>query len=202
MVFDMDVVWKYPLELYQAAEELKKAGDVKIERINNRLNTPGQYEGMGFTHDTEDINAGVRCSAYKTLPSMQDKVLGQMRIAERVRAVDADDVARLVIERHFLRDIKGCLRKFSMQSFRCVSCNEIFRRPPLFGKCTKCSGKLVFTIAEGSVKKYLVPATDLGMKYNLPAYLQQNLTILKTNIDSVFGIDPEKQEGLNKWFEK
>ncbi len=202
MVFDMDVVWKYPLELYQAAEEWKKAGDVKIERINNRLNTPGQYEGMGFTHDTEDINAGVRCSAYKTLPSMQDKVLGQMRIAERVRAVDADDVARLVIERHFLRDIKGCLRKFSMQSFRCVSCNEIFRRPPLFGKCTKCSGKLVFTIAEGSVKKYLVPAIDLGMKYNLPAYLQQNLTILKTNIDSVFGIDPEKQEGLNKWFEK
>ncbi|MFH0797985.1 MAG: DNA polymerase II large subunit, partial [Candidatus Woesearchaeota archaeon] len=200
MVFDMDVVWKYPMELYQAAEEWKKAGDVKIERINNRLNTPGQYEGMGFTHNTEDINAGVRCSAYKTLPSMQEKVLGQMRIAERVRAVDADDVARLVIERHFLRDIKGCLRKFSMQSFRCVSCNEIFRRPPLFGKCTKCSGKLVFTIAEGSVKKYLEPAIDLGMKYNLPAYLQQNLAILKTNIDSVFGIDPEKQEGLKKWF--
>jgi DNA polymerase II large subunit len=132
---------------------------------------------------------------------MQEKVLGQMQIAEKLRAVDADDVARLIIERHFMRDIKGNLRKFSMQSFRCVNCNEIFRRPPLTGKCTKCpGGKIIFTISEGSVIKYMRPAMDLARKYNLPAYLQQTLELTQERIDSVFGKDPEKQEGLNKWF--
>jgi len=89
-----------------------------------------------------------------------------------------------------------------MQSFRCVKCNEIYRRPPLIGKCTQkgCGGKIIFTIAEGSVKKYLIPSIDLAKKYNLPPYLQQTLDLLKTRIDSVFGIDSEKQEGLNKWF--
>ena len=134
------------------------------------------------------------------IPSMQDKVLGQMKIAEKLRAVDADDVARLVIERHFMRDIKGNLRKFSMQSFRCVNCNEIYRRPPLCGKCTKCNGKIIFTIAEGSIKKYLEPAISLAKKYNLPDYLQQSLELTKNRIDSVFGVDEERQEGLNKWF--
>ncbi|MAG78306.1 hypothetical protein CL616_02990, partial [archaeon] len=98
------------------------------------------------------------------------------------------------------RDIKGNLRKFSQQSFRCVACNEIHRRPPLAGKCINCNGKLVFTIAEGSVVKYLEPALDLAEKYNLPAYLKQTLLLVKDRIESVFGKDPEKQEGLNKWF--
>jgi DNA polymerase II large subunit len=200
MVFDMDTVWEYPLELYEAAEQWKYPWDVKIEIINDRLNKPEQYEGIGFTHDTTDINLGVRCSSYKTIPSMQEKVLAQMKVAEKIRAVDHNDVARLIIERHFLRDIKGNLRKFSMQSFRCVNCNEIFRRPPLVGKCTYCNGKIIFTIAEGSIKKYLEPAIDLAKKYSLPSYLQQSLELLKSRIDSVFGVDPERQEGLNKWF--
>ncbi|RME54493.1 DNA polymerase II large subunit, partial [Candidatus Woesearchaeota archaeon] len=173
MVFDMDTVWRYNLDFYEAAENWKYPWDVKIEVINDRLNKVEQYEGMGFTHDTTDINEGVRCSSYKIIPSMQDKVLAQMKLAEKIRAVHHDDVARLIIERHFLRDIKGNLRKFSMQSFRCVSCNEIYRRPPLVGKCTNCGGKIIFTIAEGSIKKYLDPAIDLAKKYNLPAYLQQ-----------------------------
>ncbi len=200
MVFDMDIVWEYPLELYEAAEQYTKPWDIKIGKLGDNLGTEKQYEGMGFTHDTSSINAGVRCSSYKILPSMQEKVLGQMRLAEKLRAVDADDVARLVIERHFMRDIKGNLRKFSMQSFRCVNCNEIYRRPPLSGKCTACGGKIIFTIAEGSIKKYLDPAISLAKKYNLPAYLQQSLELTKNRIDSVFGIDEEKQEGLNKWF--
>ncbi|MFH1637740.1 MAG: DNA polymerase II large subunit [Candidatus Woesearchaeota archaeon] len=200
MVFNMDVAWQYPLEFYEAAEQYKQPWDIKISQLGNYLGTEKQYEGMGFTHNTSDINGGVRCSSYKIVPSMQEKVLGQMRIGEKIRAVDVDDVARLVIERHFMRDIKGNLRKFSMQSFRCVGCNEIYRRPPLSGKCTKCGGKLIFTIAEGSIKKYLVPAIDLAKKYNLPAYLQQSLELTKSRIDSVFGVDEERQEGLNKWF--
>ena len=200
MVFNMDVCDHYPLELYEAAEEYKYPWDIKIHVLENDLGTEKQYEGMMFTHDTSDFNNGVLVSAYKTLPSMREKVLGQMEIGRKIRAVDVDDVARLVIERHFIRDIKGNLRKFSQQSFRCVKCNEIYRRPPLAGKCMNCSGKLVFTIAEGSVCKYLEPALDLAKKYNLPAYLQQSLVLLKNRIESVFGKDSEKQEGLGKWF--
>ncbi|HZX12515.1 MAG TPA: DNA polymerase II large subunit [Candidatus Nanoarchaeia archaeon] len=200
MVFDMDTVFKYPLELYEAAESYKPASEVKIETLKSRLKTPAQYEGYGFTHHTNDINAGVRCSSYKTIPNMEGKVLGQMRLAEKLRAVDTADVARLVIERHFIRDIKGNLRKFSMQEFRCVDCNKKYRRPPLKSICLECSGKLLFTISEGSVIKYLEPCISLAEKYELPAYLKQTLELTKQRIELYFGKEKDRQEGLGKWF--
>ncbi len=199
MVFDMDIVSRYPLEMYESAMEYKNPWDVKIRKLGDTLNTEEQYEGMMFTHDTDNFNNGVLCSAYKILPTMKEKVLGQMEVARKIRAVDENDVARLVIERHFLRDIKGNLRKFSQQTFRCVKCNEIYRRPLLTGVC-KCGGKLVFTISQGSIVKYLDPALDLIVKYDLPAYLKQTLVLLRDRIESVFGKEEEKQEGLSKWF--
>jgi DNA polymerase II large subunit len=200
MLFQIDTVWRYPLEFYEACLEYKNPWDVKIETVGDRLGTPAQYIGYGFTHGIDDINNTVRCSAYKTLPSMEEKLRGQMDIAEKVRAVDTSDVARLVIEKHFLKDTKGNLRKFSMQQFRCVNCNEKFRRPPLIGKCTACNGKIIFTISEGSVIKYLQPAISLANKYNLSAYLKQTLELLQRRVDEVFGKEKEKQEGLGKWF--
>jgi DNA polymerase II large subunit len=200
MIFDVDTVWRYPLEFYEACLEYKMPGEVQIETLRKRLNTPGQYEGWGFTHDTSNFNIGVRCSAYKTLPSMEDKLKGQMELAEKIRAVDESDVARLVIEKHFIRDIKGNLRKFSTQEFRCVKCNEKFRRPPLAGKCSVCGGKIIFTISEGSVIKYLEPSISLAEKYKVPNYLKQSLELVKRQIEDVFGKDKEKQEGLGKWF--
>lgn len=201
MVFDMDTAWKYPIELYEMAEQYKSPSDLKsIETFRQRLGKESQYEGIGFTHDTTDFNTGVLCSSYKSIPSMKEKVQKQMILAEKIRAVDADDTARLVIERHFIRDIKGNLRKFSTQQFRCASCNEKFRRPPLSGKCPKCNGKLLFTISEGSVVKYLEPVRDLIKRYKLPPYLEQSVEITRKRIESVFGKESEKQEGLNKWF--
>ena len=131
---------------------------------------------------------------------MQEKVAGQMDIAEKIRAVDQDDVARLVIERHFMRDIRGNLRKFSQQQFRCVDCNEKYRRVPLLGVCDKCYGKIIFTISEGSVVKYMEPALSLIEKYDLQPYLKQTLELTKDMIESVFLQDKDKQMGLGKWF--
>jgi len=200
MAFDVDIVWKYPLEFYEACLSYKMPWEIKIKQIKNVLNTPEQYEGMGFTHDTTDFNNGILCSSYKTLPSMEDKLKAQMDVAVKVRAVDQSDVARLVIEKHFIKDTKGNLRKFSQQQFRCVSCNEKFRRPPLVGKCTKCGGKLIFTIAEGSVVKYLEPSLSLAKTYNVPKYLQQTLELTKRRIEGVFGKEKEVQTGLGSWF--
>ena len=132
---------------------------------------------------------------------MQEKVQHQMELVERIRSVDTSDTARLIIERHFIRDMMGNLRKFSMQEFRCVGCNEIVRRPPLKGVCPACRGKLIFTIHEGGVKKYLEPALDLAAKYGLSSYLKQRLELLKRYMDAVFGKELEKQESIEKWFQ-
>ena len=205
-VHGLDVIWRYPLELYEAALLMKFPGEVKhgpelkkVEQLGDRLGKPSQYEGMGFTHQVDNFNKGVQCSAYKTIPSMEEKLFGQMEIARRVRAVDMDDVAKLVIQKHFLRDIKGNLRKFSMQQFRCVKCNEKYRRPPLRGRCTACNNKLLFTITEGSVVKYLHPSLMLAQKYDFSPYLKHVLDLLKANVDVVFGKEKEKQAGLGQF---
>ncbi len=205
-VHGIDVVWKYPLEFYEAASAMKNAWEVKygpelkkIEQLSDRLGKPGQYEGFGFTHHVDNFNKGVQCSAYKILPSMEEKLVGQMEIAKKVRAVDMDDVAKLVIQKHFLKDIKGNLRKFSMQQFRCVSCNEKYRRPPLASKCLACGGRLIFTISEGSVVKYLGPSLMLAEKYDFSPYLKQVLNLLKADVENVFGKEKEKQVGLGSF---
>ncbi|MBD3249267.1 DNA polymerase II large subunit [Candidatus Woesearchaeota archaeon] len=200
MIFDMDIVPKYGLEFYKACLEYKYPWDIDIEKFGDNLGKAKQYEGMLFTHDTENFNKGVQCSAYKVLPTMEEKMKGQMEIAEKARAVDTSDVARLVIEKHFIRDTKGNLRKFSMQQFRCVKCNEKFRRPPLMGKCSECGGRIIFTISEGSVIKYLEPSISLANKYNVPDYLKQSLELVKRRIEGVFGKEKEKQTGLGAWF--
>ncbi len=200
MVFNMDMAWQYPLEFYNACTEYKKPWDVKIELLNDNLETPKQYEGYGFTHPTTSVNYGVKCSSYKSLPSMAEKLDSQMNLAEKLRAVDEHDVARLVVEKHFMKDMKGNLRKFSLQQFRCVKCNEKIRRPPLMGKCPSCGGKVIFTISEGSACKYLEPSIKLTTEYNVDPYLRQTVELLKERFEMVFGKDKEKQSSLGTWF--
>jgi len=201
MIFDMDVMTEYPLELYEAAEQGKMPDEIKIEQIKHRLGDEiAPFRNFGFTHGIENINSGVLCSAYKTLANMQQKVEKQMDLATKIRAVDESDVARLVIERHFIRDIRGNLRKFFMQGFRCVDCNEKFRRPPLIGNCTKCNGKIIFTINKGGIVKYLQPALDLAENFNVSSYIKESLELTKNYVESVFGKEKERQEDLKKWF--
>lgn len=203
MVFGLDVVWEYGLDFYEAAQKLEPPWKVSVEQLKNRLGKPEQYEGFGFTHDTSNFNKTVLVSSYKTLPDMSIKIDSEMDLATKVRAVDENDVAALVIDKHLLKDLKGNLRKFSQQKFRCVKCNKSYRRPPLSGKCEAlnsngdvCGGKIVFTIFEGSVKKYLPACIKLSTDFKLPPYLLQTLDILKQRIDAVFGKDKEIQKGL------
>ena len=208
MAFNVDRVFKYPLGFYMAALEYKYPWDFHIQTIGDVLETEQQFEGMGFTHDSTDINNGTLCSAYKILPSMDEKLEGQLTLAKKLRAVDQSKVAKLVIERHFIRDTKGNLRKFSMQEFRCGSCNTKYRRPPLTSKtngkdvyCPVCkTGKIIFTISEGSVIKYLGKSLKLAEEYNVPFYLKQSLELLQLRVEDVFGKDKEKQTGLGQFF--
>jgi len=196
MAFNMDIVDHYPLGFYEACEEYKYPWDIKIKKIGDVLFKPEQFEGMMFTHNTQSINSGVLCSAYKTLPSMGEKIEQQMDLAKKIRAVETSDVARLVIDKHFIRDTKGNLRKFSLQQFRCVKCNAKFRRPPLIGKCTNCGGKIIFTISEGSIKKYLQMSIDLAENFSVSPYIKETLYLTQKRILDVFGKEKEKQMGL------
>jgi DNA polymerase II large subunit len=201
-ILDFELVNEYPLELYRLSEEGgHHSSEIKINTVELAMkNNENPFVNMGFTHNTDNFNDGVSCSTYKTLPTMREKVEHQMILVEKIRAADTSDTARLIIEKHFIRDMKGNLRSFSTQSFRCVGCNEIVRRPPLKGKCPKCGGKLIFTIHEGGIKKYLNFALELTEKYNLSLYLQQNIQLIKRYIDSIFGKELEKQEKLEQWF--
>lgn len=194
------ILEKYPLEVYEMAERGEHSSKIKIENVRKRLREgKNPLTGIEFTHDTSDFNSGVINSSYKSLPTMREKVANQMELVEKIRATDASDVARLIIERHFIRDIRGNLRKFSQQEFRCSTCNEKYRRPLLVGICLKCKGRIIFTISEGSIIKYLEPALALATKYAVPAYVKQNIELTRRYIESIFGREKEKQAELEKW---
>ena len=59
---------------------------------------------------------------------------------------------------------------------------------------------MIFTVTEGSIKKYLGYSIDLANKYDLPPYLKQSLELTSEAIDSIFGKETEKQEGLSTFF--
>lgn len=198
MAFDIEICNEYPLELYKKAENYASPREIKVPQLRDLLNK--EVRGILYTHETSNINVGVTCSAYKRLETMEDKVSKQMDVAKKVRAVDESDVARLIIERHFIRDIKGNLRKFSSQQFRCTKCNSKFRRPPLKGVCTSCGGNLIFTVSEGGIVKYLDSAIKLAEDYNVGEYIRQNLELIKKSIESFFGREKEKQIALQKFF--
>lgn len=195
---NVDVLFQYPLEFYEATLKYTNPKDiVKImDTVSGRLGTPAQYEGFGFTHDTANIAAGPRNSAYKTLGTMIEKMDAQLGLARKIKAVDPQDVAERVINSHFLPDLIGNLRSFSKQKVRCTKCNAKYRRPPLQGTCPRCGGNIVLTVHEGSVRKYLETSLRIADEYNVRHYTKQRLELLEIEMRSLFESDKVKQKGL------
>mgnify|MGYP002682156227 CR=1 FL=1 len=137
---NLDLTPVYPLEFYEAS--LKNASpkelEAKFDLVSQRLGSDSQYTGFRFSHNTEDIAAGPKNSAYKTLETMIDKMDAQLELARLIRAVDEQDVAERVINSHFLPDLIGNLHAFSKQKVRCVKCGAKYRRPPLKETCPRC----------------------------------------------------------------
>ncbi len=195
---NVDVLFQYPLAFFEATLKYANPKDlVKImDTVSGRLGTPAQYEGFGFTHDTSNIAAGPRNSAYKTLGTMIDKMEAQLGLARKIKAVDPQDVAERVINSHFLPDLIGNLRSFSKQKVRCTKCGAKYRRPPLQGTCPRCGGNIVLTVHEGSVRKYLETSLRIADEYNVRHYTKQRLELLEIEMRSLFESDKVKQKGL------
>ncbi len=195
---NLDVGSSYPLGLYEAAMKYSHPRDVEhmVDRVERRLGTPGQQEGFRFTHDTADISAGPLESTYTQLKTMIEKLDAELKLAEMIRAVDADDVAERVLTTHFIRDLMGNLSAFSKQKFRCTKCNTSYRRMPLAGKCTRCGGNIIPTVHEGSVKKYLEMSKNMCEKYDVSEYTKQRVKVIDMAIESTFGEEKSQQLGL------
>ncbi len=193
---NMEFVSSYPLEFYEAAAKCSSLSAVKIKTVKDVLGTPEQYE-LPITHAGGTIDVGNTRTAYVELQSIPDKIEIQFGLQERVRAVDSADAAERLILSHFIPDLYGNLRSYSRQTFRCVSCNTIYRRPPLAGKCSKCGGNLLLTINKGGIMKYLQISRDIVAKYHLPVYLSQRLELVEKEIKSIFEDDKVKQMGLS-----
>ena len=160
------------------------------------LGTPEQYSGLMFSHHTSSIHAGPTLCMYKQLPSMKEKVEGQIGLAEIIRAVDQRGVVEGVLSSHSLPDIMGNVRAFSKQKVRCTKCNSKYRRMPLTGKC-KCGGNLILSVSKGSVTKYLDISQQLVNRYPVSHYLEQRLEIQEFGIHSLFESDKSKQSSLD-----
>ncbi len=195
---DFDVDKAYPVEFYQKTLERTESKQVRqiIDLVSNRLGTEAQFEGFEFTTPVSDINAGNAESSYKQFGSMIEKLDKQLDLGERIDAVDVRQVALKVLNTHFMRDIAGNLRAFSTQAFRCKSCNKRYRRLPLRGKCTICSGPLTLTVYRGGIEKYIDAAQNLVDKYQLPKYYSQRLALVKEEITATFDNKKPKQVSL------
>ncbi len=192
----IEFVSSYPLEFYEAAARCSSLGGVKIKTVKDVLGTPEQYE-LPITHAGGTLDVGNIRTAYVELQSIPDKIENQFGLQERLRPVDSADAAERLILSHFIPDLYGNLRSYSRQTFRCVSCNTIYRRTPLAGKCTKCGGNLLLTINKGGIEKYLQISRDIVKRYGLPIYLNQRLELVEREIRSIFEDDKIKQMGLS-----
>ncbi|MGZ7095352.1 MAG: DNA polymerase II large subunit, partial [Methanobacterium sp.] len=195
---NIDTMATLPLEFYHKTLEFAKPSDILhiIENVKKRLGKPEQYEGLLFSHYTSSVHSGPSMCLYKKLPTMKDKVEGQVKLAEKLRAVDQRGVVEGVLQSHFLPDMVGNSRAFSRQKVRCTKCNKKYRRIPLSGECT-CGGNLVLSISKGSVIKYLGISKELAEKYPINSYLIQRIELIESSINSLFESDKSKQSSLD-----
>lgn len=197
---NVDVDRYYPIEFYESTLHFEDPSDFtsKISVVKDRLGSDGQYYGLDFSEpcDTTSISAGAKACRYKSLGPMEDKTNSQLSLAQRIRAVDESDVAERLIQNHFIPDLKGNLRAFSRQEFRCPNCNRKYRRVPLSGKCESCGGDLILTVTRGGVEKYMKVALRVANDYGVGSYTKQRLNLVEEEINSLFESDIKQQTSL------
>ncbi|MBY6294025.1 DNA polymerase II large subunit [Nanohaloarchaea archaeon H01] len=206
----IETVDEYPLSFYEETLDYKKPWnlDTDIEIGEDIVHSDEPYR-HGYTHKTTDVENGPTQSEYVTLDEMSEKTSAQLGLGEKLKAVDENRVAELLLNKHFIPDIKGNLRSFSSQKMRCVDCNTKFRRVPLTNQtiapsgkataeCPECDGKVLLTISEGTIKKYMQPSKDIIEEYEISPYVRQQILILNKTLQSLFGKD-NRQSGLKQF---
>jgi DNA polymerase II large subunit len=200
---NVDIASAYPVEFYEATWKQGKAADAAgmIETIKNRIGSEHQFFDYGFTHFTDALTTKTQRSAYSTLNTMEEKLKMQFDTAKLINAVDADEVAAMVLTTHILPDIMGNMRSYSSQTFRCTACGAKFRRMPLMGKCTACQSELIQTVTRGAVEKYLRIATDMCKQYRINDYLRSRVESLAMELKLIFKEEKKVQSSLTEFMD-
>jgi len=198
---NVDIASAYPVEFYEATWKQGKAADAAsmIETIKNRIGDEHQFFGYAFTHFTDALVTKAQRSAYSTLNTMEEKLKMQFDTAKLINAVDADEVAAMVLTTHILPDIMGNMRSYSSQTFRCTTCGAKFRRMPLLGKCTECQSELIQTVTRGAVEKYLGIATDMCQQYKINDYLRSRVESIAMELKLIFKEEKKMQSSLTEF---
>jgi DNA polymerase II large subunit len=193
---NLEVGSRYPLEFYEAtmSNEFPAAVANKMDVIRARLNSEKQFYGFGYTHPTTMLTSKRSRSSYSTLKTLSEKLNMQIEVAERISAVNPNEVVASVLKTHLLPDIIGNLKAYTSQKFRCKGCGERFRRIPLKGVCTECGGNLQPTVTRGSVEKYLSLALKLAKKYEVGDYIRSRLALAQEELNTLF-VGKEGEEG-------
>ncbi|MFX0012246.1 MAG: DNA polymerase II large subunit, partial [Candidatus Hermodarchaeota archaeon] len=201
---NIDTLYKYPLEFYRATQQYVMPNEIEdyMKLVKKRLGTPEQYINLGFNVPTRSINEGPITTAYKTYTTMEEKIDAQLYLAKIIKAVNEKKVAEKILATHFNPDILGNLRKFAVQNFRCVKCNEKFTRPPLSnaGKCPKCGNKIILTVNRGGIEKYIPRALKLCKNFNLDNYTLQRMELIEEYVESLTNNPKIKQQKLSNFF--
>lgn len=207
---NVDLNKVYPLCIYEACLEYKTPKDVikYIDNVEKRIGKPEQFEGFYFTHNTRNISEGPIDTMYTNpkLKSIEDKVRFELNLADKIRAVDTDDLAERIVSTHLIPDMVGNLRSFSKQSFSCPKCKTrsksagSFRRIPITGKCPICGTPVKATMHKGNVVKYMDISKYMADNYKLSDYTVQRLKVIEMNITSTFGEEDKKQMDLSDFF--
>ncbi|MFX1378495.1 MAG: DNA polymerase II large subunit [Promethearchaeota archaeon] len=201
---NLDTLDRYPLEFYEATERYALPSEIEalMSLVKSCLGTFRQYENIGFNIPTSNINEGPITTAYKLYETMDEKIEAQLNLAKLIKAVEAKKVAEKILTTHFNPDILGNLRKFAIQSFRCVKCNEKFRRPPLLnsGKCPKCGNRIILTVNRGGIEKYIPRALKICNDFNLDNYTKQRMELIEEYVESLTNNPKIKQHKLSDFF--
>lgn len=184
---NLEVCERYPAQFYDMVSDAQhpKTAEKLVDIISSRIGTEAQYEGFGFTHGTTSFDVGPLNTRYKILGSMEEKLNAQLELATLIEAVDSRDVARRVLSRHFIRDIRGNLRAYSTQKVQCRKCHRVYRRIPLSGNCY-CGSDLSLTVRQKNISKYLAIAERLVEDHGLGEYLRERLDLINSDLDSLF----------------
>jgi DNA polymerase II large subunit len=195
---NVDIASAYSLEFYEATWKLAKAADIAgmTETIKNRIGDARQFFDYGFTHLTNTLVTKAQRSAYSTLNTMEEKLKMQFDTAKLINAVDANEVATMVLTTHILPDIIGNMRSYSSQTFRCTTCGAKFRRMPLMGKCIDCGCALIQTVTRGAVEKYLGIATDMCKQYKINDYLRSRIESIALELKLIFKEERRTQSSM------
>ena len=201
---NVDTLYKYPLEFYQATQKYIMPVEIEdyMKLVKKRLGTPEQYINLGFNIPTRNINEGPITTAYKTYTTMEEKIDAQLYLAKIIKAVNEKKVAEKILATHFNPDILGNLRKFAVQNFRCIKCNEKFTRPPISnaGKCPKCGNKIILTVNRGGIEKYIPRALKLCKDFKLDNYTLQRMELIEEYVESLTNNPRIKQQKLSSFF--